>query len=363
MSEVKSPLAVWGGSATFRGQEYDGEVLFKFDVGGGTAGVAGAGIEISYDLEKGIVIDVQKVTGGYFTETGVTFHLLNGWSTHNFQGGGIIQTLAPGVHLETSSGVDTTYTKPWGAEPTINVTGKASTSIGGVIVSAVASTEEVVPIDFGTEVTFEPDGIYDPIGSAIAGLHEQYPNIPIEELEDRYLAALSEHEEVYAAGTSRPPEAGVAQLADPAFSTNAALLESLEASDKYHAYITRHDPGSTEEPPTGGNSGGGSGGGGGNDDHDDPTVDPVTTPTPDPVDVTAPAPGVAWKDPSTGRTHVQDGPNHHGNGTQAPVLLDLDGDGIEVVFGEDIYFDTDGDGFVEKTAWAAADDGFYKEVA
>ncbi len=74
--------------------------------------------------------------------------------------------------------------------------------------------------------------------------------------------------------------------------------------------------------------------------------------------MTAPAPGVAWKDPSTGRTHVQDGPNHRGNGTQAPVLLDLDGDGIEVVFGEDIYFDTDGDGFVEKTAWAAADDGF-----
>ncbi len=81
-----------------------------------------------------------------------------------------------------------------------------------------------------------------------------------------------------------------------------------------------------------------------NDDDDDPTVDPVTTPapTPDPVDVTAP--GVAWKDPSTGRTHVQDGPNHRGYGTQAPVLLDLDGDGIEVVFGADIYFDTDGDG-------------------
>ena len=86
------------------------------------------------------------------------------------------------------------------------------------------------------------------------------------------------------------------------------------------------------------------------------TLSPRLRPAPE--DVTAPAPGVAWKDPSTGRTHVQDGPNHRGHGTQAPVLLDLDGDGIEVVFGEDIYFDTDGDGFVEKTAWAAADDGF-----
>ncbi len=41
-----------------------------------------------------------------------------------------------------------------------------------------------------------------------------------------------------------------------------------------------------------------------------------------------------------------------------PVILDLDGDGVEIAFGEDIYFDLDDDGFLEQTSWASADDGF-----
>ena len=253
-----------------------------------------------------------------------------------------------------------------GAEPTITVTGKVSTSIGGVIVSAVGSTEEVVPIDFGTKVTFESDSIYDPIESAITDLHEQYPNIPIEELEAQYLAALSEHEEVYAAGTSRPPEAGVVQLADPAFSTNAALHESLEAANKYQTYITRHDPGSPEDPPTSGNTGGsGSGSDGNTNNHDDHDHTPIGSGSSGP----AGGPVPAADDPVTGHVGPAGGPippspphtppylDPDVSGPQ-PVLLDLDGDGIEVAFGEKIYFDTDGDGFLEKTAWVAADDGF-----
>ena len=45
-------------------------------------------------------------------------------------------------------------------------------------------------------------------------------------------------------------------------------------------------------------------------------------------------------------------------GANIPVILDLDGDGVEVAFGEDIYFDLDDDGFLEQTSWASADDGF-----
>ena len=42
-----------------------------------------------------------------------------------------------------------------------------------------------------------------------------------------------------------------------------------------------------------------------------------------------------------------------------PLILDLDGDGIETVAleGSSVHFDYDGDGFAERTGWAAADDG------
>ena len=41
-----------------------------------------------------------------------------------------------------------------------------------------------------------------------------------------------------------------------------------------------------------------------------------------------------------------------------PVIIDLDGDGVEVAVGAEVYFDMDDDGYLEQTAWAAADDGF-----
>lgn len=41
-----------------------------------------------------------------------------------------------------------------------------------------------------------------------------------------------------------------------------------------------------------------------------------------------------------------------------PVILDLDGGGVDVSFGNNVTFDIDGDGYREETAWAAADDGF-----
>jgi hypothetical protein len=41
-----------------------------------------------------------------------------------------------------------------------------------------------------------------------------------------------------------------------------------------------------------------------------------------------------------------------------PIGLDLDGDGIEIAFGQGTYFDWDEDGFLEKGAWVSSDDGF-----
>ena len=52
------------------------------------------------------------------------------------------------------------------------------------------------------------------------------------------------------------------------------------------------------------------------------------------------------------------GSNNSNNGSGKPVLLDLDGDGIEIDLSRQAAFDMDGDGYLERTSWAAADDGF-----
>ena len=41
-----------------------------------------------------------------------------------------------------------------------------------------------------------------------------------------------------------------------------------------------------------------------------------------------------------------------------PVIIDLDGDGVEIDISHDVAFDIDGDGYLEQTTWAAPDDGF-----
>jgi len=97
-----------------------------------------------------------------------------------------------------------------------------------------------------------------------------------------------------------------------------------------------------------------------------PDPDPVVTPTPDPSDETAPSAKLGGGGSSTkvtGSKKTAPEPNPYQpddgyGGAMMPVILDLDGDGIEIAFGEEIFFDTDGDGFAEKTSWAAADDGF-----
>ncbi|GAA6206746.1 hypothetical protein NBRC116601_00390 [Cognatishimia sp. WU-CL00825] len=41
-----------------------------------------------------------------------------------------------------------------------------------------------------------------------------------------------------------------------------------------------------------------------------------------------------------------------------PIILDMDGDGIEIDVNGEVNFDMDGDGFLENTAWVSADDAF-----
>ena len=49
----------------------------------------------------------------------------------------------------------------------------------------------------------------------------------------------------------------------------------------------------------------------------------------------------------------------HATSRQSPIILDLDGDGVETVSVENgVYFDHDGNLFAEKTGWAGADDAF-----
>ncbi|APX16080.1 hypothetical protein BWR17_09660 [Phaeobacter inhibens] len=51
-------------------------------------------------------------------------------------------------------------------------------------------------------------------------------------------------------------------------------------------------------------------------------------------------------------------PDGRWGGADIPIILDLDGDGVEIEFGTSVYFDVDSDGYHEQTSWASADDGF-----
>ena len=44
--------------------------------------------------------------------------------------------------------------------------------------------------------------------------------------------------------------------------------------------------------------------------------------------------------------------------TRSPLILDLDGNGVETVSVNDgVYFDHDGNGFAEKSGWVSENDG------
>ena len=156
--------------------------------------------------------------------------------------------------------------------------------------------------------------------------------------------------------------ATIAQMGAAGYSTAKDATVASAQIVSNNARNAHHEPEAPVVPPTATNNND-NGPDHGRPDPTDDTAAVVVAPTaPDPTlsDPTAPTPGTAWVDPNTGRTNVQGDPvtGAGGHGTQAPVILDLDGDGVEVAFGEDIYFDLDDDGFLEQTSWASADDGF-----
>lgn len=61
--------------------------------------------------------------------------------------------------------------------------------------------------------------------------------------------------------------------------------------------------------------------------------------------------GVGWRDNNPGG-----GGDTEGSGK--PIILDLDGDGIEISVDRSVSFDIDADGFKEQTAWVSPDDAF-----
>jgi Ca2+-binding RTX toxin-like protein len=55
---------------------------------------------------------------------------------------------------------------------------------------------------------------------------------------------------------------------------------------------------------------------------------------------------------------IEDSNDNSGQDNAKPLILDLDGDGVEINVRGDVSYDIDGDGFLEQTAWAGENDGF-----
>lgn len=62
--------------------------------------------------------------------------------------------------------------------------------------------------------------------------------------------------------------------------------------------------------------------------------------------------GVGWRDRNEG------GADENTDGNGKPIILDMDGDGIEIDVQQTVLFDMDSDGFLERTAWVSSDDAF-----
>ncbi len=83
-----------------------------------------------------------------------------------------------------------------------------------------------------------------------------------------------------------------------------------------------------------------------------PTPEPTPEPTPVPTPEPTPVPTPSWL-PPPGQDPVSNPPI-------SPLVLDLDGDGLDLIdlANSHAYFDLDNNGFAEHTAWIGGDDGF-----
>ncbi len=360
----KRSSSVTGGSDTlFESEDYNVSVTFSAPISLIVPGLDTAKVDIAHGELRAfgiggsanISFDENTKIASLSGDIGVILGL-NGYVGYDFNNWKFVGDINPQASFGWGYGLGA-LGMGVGGSATVTATSEgvvADAGLGFALVGVEGTYQLARASDFPISPFVPWDGVFDPIGDAVADLHEEFPNVPISELRAIVAERYVEHLEVNTPDwVTRPlPEAAIYDAIDPETVAGAELLERLQASDKYHAYITRHDPGSTEEPPTGGN-----------DDHDDPVVTigsgssgPAGGPVPAADDPTptgsvGPAGGPIPPSPPSPPPYLDPDVS-----APQPVLLDLDGDGIEVVFGEDIYFDTDG--FVEKTAWAAADDGF-----
>ena len=100
--------------------------------------------------------------------------------------------------------------------------------------------------------------------------------------------------------------------------------------------------------------------------NDDTSQNPSTNPSNNPAEHGDTTPGSQFGQEKTEPQPEPDpepdpgGPGGGDPGGGKPIVLDLDGDGLELVALEDstAFYDINGDGYRERMAWASADDGF-----
>ncbi|MEM7241515.1 MAG: hypothetical protein AAF429_04965 [Pseudomonadota bacterium] len=224
----------------------------------------------------------------------------------------------------------------------------------------------------------------DAYQETLENLQEEYPNLSIEEIEqiahdvvrDKYTSAVDPHQPI----AHDPDVTSDPRLHEKLAAANDMRTDASRGNTTENAIHTiqndQGDDGSgsqptgnpnednTDPPPNGGNGNPAPNGGeeGGNDWRDreetidDRNDDSGNSGSVDPVPDVDPDPGSG-----SSSTPEEDGFDDDGewDGDEVwPIVMDLDGDGVEIEFGGLTYFDMDDDGFMEQTAWAAADDGF-----
>jgi len=94
------------------------------------------------------------------------------------------------------------------------------------------------------------------------------------------------------------------------------------------------------------------------DRSDSTSTPPSRSFRPDVPDPSSGGAGFVHNGGTTSRPPTTSGSSSGGFYSGKPVILDLDGDGIEVSISHPVSFDWDNDGYLERSSWIGADDGF-----
>lgn len=348
---------------------------------GGALG--GVGLEVEFDAEYvGLNLGVTAAAGGAYISPEITVGLRGVAGTLTYGAGGVAGV---GGGLEHVTGPRITM----GISPTALFLGDWDNVV-------------IHESDFVSETTINtPFADFDVTFESSDGVAEQGQ---VKLLSEFVLGELSAYDNDEDANSAFEQHLRDVALGNP-YSAEAAYLRAIETGDigaiasaaidlanvyadgplRELAHKGDDDPGGgtpTQQPPdaptipandpNGGNNVDGGGNNNNNyttnDDDDNngnnPGPNPPTEPDTDPVidepyggggqPGTEPPPAPYYPPPPPADPPYYD----PGSTGPQPVIMDLDGDGVEVSFGQDVFFDIDGDGYVERTSWASSDDGF-----